>query len=94
MIPKYDIEYTLEFGKHVHAHHYATDDPVACEEILVALLERGLTILSIKHEGLFLERREFDALVRTAAHTLAAKHVAASLHLNAEEVHYRFGLAA
>ena len=35
-----------------------------------------------------------DVLVKNAANTLAAKHVAKSLGLNAEQVHYRFGLAA
>lgn len=96
MIPKYHIEYGIEFGGHQAAHvrDFQTDDPVACEEFLVALLERQIKIKSIKHEGIPLAQREFDALVRTAATSLAAKHVAASLSLNPEQVHYRFGLAA
>lgn len=96
MIPKYHIEYGIEFGGHREAHvrDFQTDDPVACESFLVALLERGLKILAIKHEGLALSQHDSDALVRNAATTLAAKHVAKSLGLKAEEVHFRFGLAA
>ena len=95
MIPKYHIEYAIEFGGHrePHVHDFQTDDPVACEEFLVAVLECGLRITAIKHEGVDLTQRESDALVKNAATTLAAKHVAKSLGLNAEQVHYRFGLA-
>jgi hypothetical protein len=96
MIPKYHIEYGIEFGGHRDAHvrDFQTDDPVACESFLVALLERGLKIQAIKHEGVALTQHEFDVLVRNAATNLAAKHVAKSLGLNAEQVHFRFGLAA
>jgi len=96
MIPKYRIEYSIEFGGHQQrdTHDFQTDDPVACEEFLVALLERGLHLNAIRHEGVELTGHEFDALVKNAARTLAAKHVAKSLGLNAEQVHYRFGLAA
>ena len=96
MIAKYHIEYSIQFGGHLVAgpHEFFTDDPVACEEFLVALLERAITINSIKHEGIPLSQRESDALIRNAATTLAAKHVAKSLGLDSEQVHYRFGLAA
>src|SRR5436190_13437009 len=95
MIPKYRIEYAIEFGGHKQrdTHDFQTDDPVACEEFLVALLERGIRINAIQHEGMELTAREFDVLVRNAATTLATKRVAKSLGLNAEQVHYRFGLA-
>ena len=96
MIPKYHIEYAMEFGGHrePHVRDFQTDDPVTCEEFLVALLEHGLRIVAIKHEGVALSQRESDVLIRNAAHRLAAKHVAKSLGLKTEEVHYRFGLAA
>ena len=96
MIPKYHIEYGIEFGGHREAHvrDFQTDDPVTCEAFLSALLEGGLKILTIKHEGVALTQHESDALVKNAATTLAAKHVGKSLGLNAEEVHFRFGLAA
>jgi hypothetical protein len=96
MIPKYHIEYAIELGGHrePHVRDYQTDDPIACEEFLVAALEAGIKIKAIRHEGVDLTQREFDVLVRNAATTLAAKHVGKSLGLNAEQVHYRFGLAA
>jgi hypothetical protein len=96
MIPKYYIEYAIELGGHrePHAHHYQTDDPVACEAFLVAALAQGIKIKAIRHEGVDLSQREFDVMVKNAANTLAAKHIAKSLGLNAEQVHYRFGLAA
>lgn len=96
MIAKYHIEYSFDIGGHRngHAHDFQTDDPVACEEFLVTLLERGIRINGIKHEGVPLEQTEFDLLVKNAATALAAKHVARSLGLNSEQVHYRFGLAA
>jgi hypothetical protein len=96
MIPKYHIEYAIELGGHREAHvrDFQTDDPIACEEFLVAALESGIKIKAIRHEGVDLSQHEFDALVKSAATTLAAKHVARSLGLNAEQVHYRFKLAA
>ena len=96
MIPKYHIEYAIELGGHrePHVRDFQTDDPVACEEFLVAALESGIKIKGIKHEGVDLSQREFDVLVKNAATTLAAKHVAKCLGLNSEQVHYRFGLAA
>jgi hypothetical protein len=96
MIPKYHIEYAIELGGHrePHVRDFQTDDPVACEEFLVAALASGIKIKAIRHEGLDVSQREFDKLVKSAATTLAAKHVARSLGLNAEQVHYRFGLAA
>lgn len=96
MIAKYRIEFAIEYGGHKMAqpHSHQTDDPVACEEFLVALLDNGLRITGLWHEGLELTGRDFDAMVRHAATALAAQHVARSLGLNAEQVHYRFGLAA
>jgi hypothetical protein len=96
MIAKYNIEYAIELGGHrePYVHNFLTDDPVACEEFLVAALERGIGINAIRHEGVNVSQREFDVLIKNAAHALAAKHVAKSLKLNAEQVHYRFGLAA
>ena len=94
MIPKYTIEYAVEFTRHAQTNHYSTDDPVACEGFLVELLERGLKIHSIKHDGMDLSRPEFDRLIKTAAGILAGKHVCASLGIKPEEEHFRFGFAA
>jgi hypothetical protein len=78
MLPKYTIEYTTPFRRHAQTNHYGTDDPVACEEFVEELLERGFKIQSIKHEGLDLPRPEFDKVIKTAAGMLASKHVCAS----------------
>ena len=94
MIPKYTVEYTVEFTKHAQTHHYSADDPVAFEEFLVDLLEYGFKIHSIKHEGLELPRADFDKLIKTAAGILAAKRVCASLSIKPEEERFRFGFAA
>ncbi len=94
MMAKYTIEYGVPFRKHVQPHHFSTDDPVACEEIVEDLLERGLAIRAIRHEGLDLPRHEFDRLVKTAAGMLAARSVCKSLDIKPEEEKYRFGFSA
>ena len=94
MIPEYTIEYTMSFKKHAHASHYSSDDPVALEEFIEELLERGLRIQAIKHEGLDLSKHDFDKMVKTAGGMLASKRICASLGIKPEEKHYRFGFAA
>lgn len=94
MIPKYTIEYTAQFRKHAQPNHYSTDDPVACEEFVEELLERGFAIRAIKHEGLDLPKQDFDRIVKTAAGMLASKRICASLGLKTEEERFRFGFAA
>ena len=94
MLPKCTIEYTSQFRRHSQANHYSTDDPVACEQFVEELLERGFSIRAIKHEGLDLTKPEFDRVVKTAAGMLAAKHVCASLGIKPEEEKYRFGFTA
>ncbi len=94
MLPKYTIEYTTQFRRHAQPNHHSTDDPVACEEFVEELLERGFAIRAIKHEGLDLQKPDFDRLVKTAAGMLASKHVCASLGIKPEEEKYRFGFTA
>ena len=94
MSPKYTVEYTTQFKKHAQSNHYSTDDPVACEEFVEELLERGFAVRAIKHEGLDLSKPEFDRIVKTAAGMLAAKHICASLGIKPDEEKYRFGFAA
>jgi hypothetical protein len=94
MLPKYTIEYTAQFRRTLQPNHYSTDDPVACEEFVEELLERGYSIRTIKHEGLELPRPEFDRIVKTAAGMLASKHVCASLGIKSEEERFRFGFTA
>jgi hypothetical protein len=94
MIPKYTVEYTTKFRKHAQTNHYSTDDPVACEQFVEELLERGFPIRGIKHEGLDLPKHEFDRIVKTAAGMLASNRICASLGIKPEEEKYRFGFAA
>ena len=94
MLPKYTVEYTARFRKHAQTAHYSTDDPVACEEFVEELLERGFVLRAIKHEGVELPKHEFDRIVKTAAGMLASRHICASLGIKAEEEKFRFGFAA
>ena len=94
MLAKYTIEYGIPFKRNVVPHHYSTDDPVACEEFVEELLQRGLAIRAIRHEGVDLPRSEFDRVVKTAAGMLAANTVCKSLGIKPEEEKYRFGFSA
>ena len=94
MIPRYTIEYTTHYRRHAQPNHYSTDDPVACQEFVQELLERGIGIRAIKHEGLELPKPEFDHIVKTAAGMLASKHICASLQIKPEEEKFRFGFSS
>ncbi|MDB6035081.1 MAG: hypothetical protein JWM16_5419, partial [Verrucomicrobiales bacterium] len=52
MIPKYSVEFSALLKQHAPASTYSTDDPVACEEFIQELLDRGFKIKAIRHEGL------------------------------------------
>lgn len=94
MIPKYSIEYTVTFRKQDFMHHMSTDDPVAAEEFIEELLERGYKIRGIRHDGVELPPKDFDKLIKTAASMLAARRICDSLGIKAEEEHHRFGFTA
>lgn len=94
MIPKYNVEYTVDIGRHAHTSHYTTDDPVACESFLTELLERGHRIRGIHHEGVELSKVDFDRMVKTAASMLAAQRICISLGIKSDEERFRFGFAA
>ena len=94
MLPKYTVEYSPGFSRRAQPHHYSSDDPIACEEFLAELLERGFRILAIRHEGMDLARPEFDRLVKTAGGMVAAQRVCKALNIKPEEEKYRFGFAA
>ena len=94
MIPKYNVEYTVDLGRHAHTSHYTTDDPVACEQFLTELLERGHRIRGIHHDGVELPKVESDRMIKTAASMLAAQRICLSLGIKSEEEHYRFGFTA
>ena len=94
MIPKYSIEYTVTFRKQDFMHHLATDDPVAAEEFIEELLERGYKIRDVRHDGVELPPKDFDKLIKTAASMLAARRICDSLGIKPEEEHHRFGFTA
>jgi len=94
MLPKYSIEYTVTFRKHDFMHHMGTEDPVAAEEFIEELLERGYKIRAIKHDGAELPPKDFDKMVKTAAGMIAAKLICVSLGIKSEEEKYRFGFTA
>jgi len=91
MLPKYTIEYEAQFKRRPERDHYSGDDPVACEEFLAELLERGYRIMAIRHDGLELSKPGFDKLIKTAAGRLTARSICTSLGIATEEEHYRFG---
>jgi hypothetical protein len=94
MLPKYTIEYRTQFKKHAQTNHYSSDDPVACEEFVEELLDRGFRIQAIKHEGLDLPKNDFDKMIKTAAGMLASKRICAALGIKPDEEHFRFGFVA
>jgi hypothetical protein len=96
MLKKYAIEYSLQLRKHSQPerHQYATDDPVACEEFLQHLLERGLGLHAIRRDGADLPKADFDRMVRVAASGAASRMICASLNIKVEEERFRFGFAA
>ncbi|MBT5925369.1 MAG: hypothetical protein HOH33_01985 [Verrucomicrobia bacterium] len=94
MLAKYHIEYSVRLGRHDQLHHIKTDDPVACEEYLVEILERGFHINTIMHEGVELAKMETDKMIKTAASLLAARKICQSLKISSEEERYRFGFSA
>ena len=93
MMPKYTIEYAVPFKRSAEIYNYRSDDPVACEEFLEELLERGYRIKAILHEGLDVSEMEMDKMIKTAGGMLAAKAICSSLGIPAEEEHYRFGFS-
>ncbi|HUC86593.1 MAG TPA: hypothetical protein VL970_15460 [Candidatus Acidoferrales bacterium] len=93
MLAKYNIEYSIKFKRHSPSYHYYTDDPVACIEFLLELMERKLQITAIRHDGLELPRADADKMIKTAAGMLASRAICAALSLSPDEEHFRFGFA-
>ena len=94
MLSKYVVEYRAPFHKQTQSSQYHTDDPVALENFLEELLDRGFGIAAIRHEGVDLSRKDFDKLVKSAAAALASKRICTALHIKPEEERFRFGFAA
>lgn len=94
MLAKYNIEYAIPFHRDEQVQHRTTDDPVACEEFLTELLERGIKIKGVTHQGVALSQVEFDRMIKTAAGMLATRHICHSLGVDSVEAHHRFGTPA
>lgn len=94
MLSKYNVEYSARFKRLAPLYEYYTDDPVACEEFLLELLERNFQIKAIRHEGVDLPKADFDKMIKTAGGMLASKAICAALDISPEEEHFRFGFAA
>jgi hypothetical protein len=94
MISKYKIAYSVEFKRHAHDEHYLTNDPVAAQEFLVELLERGFKVGAIYHDGVPLSEHDADKMLKTAGELLARAHICRSLGIDSAEAKHRFGLPA
>jgi hypothetical protein len=96
MLKKYTVEYSQQFRKHhpPEHHSYFTDDPIACEEFIEELFERGMGLHAIKHEGADLPEVDFDRMVEIPASEAAAKLSYNSLNIKADELRHRFGFVA
>lgn len=94
MLAKYHIDYAVPFRRHDQTHQHLTNDPVACEEFLTELLERGFKITNISHEGVALPKVDFDRMIKTAAGLLTTRHICRSLDIDSAEAHHRFGSSA
>jgi len=79
MLAKYSVEFTISFRRHQITQHYRTDDPIALEEFIVELLEKGYRVEKVLHEGIPLPQHEADKIIKIAATLLAAKHLRLSL---------------
>jgi hypothetical protein len=94
MLAKYNIEYSIQFKRHSTSYHHFTDDPVACVEFLLELLEHHLQVKAIRHEGVEMPKAESDTMIKKAAGMLASKVICSALNISPEEEHYRFGFTA
>ena len=91
MLAKYKIEYVIPFTGHDQPHQYLTDEPVACEEFLSELLERGVKIDAVLHEGVTLPATEFDSMIKKASRLLATRNISRSLGIDLGDAFHRFG---
>ncbi|HVW22101.1 MAG TPA: hypothetical protein VHC86_12880 [Opitutaceae bacterium] len=96
MLKTYTIEYSLRLRRRFPSERqfFYTDDPLACEDAVQDLLERGALIHTVKHDGADLPPAEFDRVVKVAASAIAAARICASLHIKPEEERFRFGFTA
>lgn len=95
MLKSYTVEYSLQFRKHSPPdhHRYFADDVIAVETFVQHLLERGMGLHAIKHDGADVPPVEFDRIVKIAASEVAARLVCTTLHIKPDEERQRFGFA-
>lgn len=91
MIAKYEIEYVIHPQHNHRVDTHRTDDPVEAEDFLMSLLATGSRIGAIKHEGVELEPKASDQMLRVAAERLTTRLLCASLGLDSIAVRHRFG---
>jgi hypothetical protein len=94
MLAKYKVEYAIPFRRHDQPQQHLTNDPVACEDFLTELIERGIKITGIVHDGVALSRTDFDRMIKTAAGVLMTRQICRSLGIDTAEAHHRFGSPA
>jgi hypothetical protein len=94
MLTKFTIEYTRHPHSNEPAGTHRTDDPIEAEEFLMQLLHAHSRILAIKHEGVAIERAQFDRMLKVAGERLIAEMLRHALDIDAAEVRHRFGFAA
>ena len=94
MLAKFDIDYVIQSHHNQRVDTHRTDDPVEVEDFLMGLLASGARIRSIKHEGVELDQKQSDQMLRIAAERLATRALCASLGIDSVTVKHRFGFAA
>ena len=94
MLAKYKIEYAIPFSRADHTQYHLTDDPVACEEFLAELLERGFKVKSVLHQGVELPKIEMDKMIKMSLGMLMTIHLCRSLGIDRVEASHRFNTPA
>ena len=96
MLKKYTVEYSLQFRKHSppDRHQFYADDVVECEMFIQNLLDQGMGLHAIKHDGADVPKVEFNRIVKVAAGEVAARLICTSLHIKPDEERVRFGFSA
>ena len=94
MIANYSVEYGQLFRHQIQVSHFFTDDPISCEEFIAELLERGLQVRAIRHNGADLAQADFDRIVKIAASKMASDRICQALGIKTDEEHFRFGFSS
>lgn len=94
MLSIYAIDYIMLPQHNSRVFTHRTDEPVEAEDFLMHLLIARARIKEIRHEGVALVGHQFDRMMKIAAERIASALLRESLALDADEVKYRFGLAA